>query len=372
MNHPLPAAEARELAEADPASLRGAAEEVRDRAFGRSITWSPKVFLPITRLCRDRCDYCSFRRSPDASGIYTMSLAEIRAEVARAAAAGCVEALICIGDTPETTFPRYRAFLAENGFHATVDFLHAAAQIALDAGLVPHTNAGLLSEESLTRLRAVNASQGIMLETTSERLLGAGQPHRRAPDKRPAVRLAMLEAAGRQRVPFTTGLLVGIGETPLERVDTLLAIRDSHRRWGHIQEVIVQNFRAGAATPMSGHPEPSDPDILRTVSLARLILDREVSVQAPPNLNPGAIEALVAAGINDLGGISPVTPDFINPGHPWPEISLLEARLGAMGFQLRPRLPVYPHWNSREFQHGDLEPALAAAGTRLDASRSAA
>lgn len=292
----------------------------------------------------------------------------IRAELQRAHGQGCTEALICIGDTPETAFPMYQRWLVDRGFGSTVDFLVASAHDALAAGLLPHTNAGVLDGESLQRLKVVNVSQGLMLESVSARLCEAGGPHRHAPDKRPEVRLAMLDEAGRRGIAMTTGILMGIGETPVERVEALLAIRELHRKYGHIQEVIVQNFRAGEHTPMAGVPEPSPAEVERTVALARLILDPEVSVQAPPNLNPGGIEGLLEAGINDLGGISPVTPDFVNPGHPWPELQALSRRLSDRGFRLRPRLPIYPRWAQAPFLDPELVPALNLAQRQLESA----
>jgi FO synthase len=268
---------------------------------------------------------------------------------------GAVEALFCLGDTPETAFPAYRATLASFGQSSTVDYLEWAGRAALDVGLLPHTNAGILSAREMERLKAVNVSLGLMLENVSDRLCKKGEPHHRAPDKRPQARLRMLEEAGRLRIAFTTGILVGIGETRAERIEALLAIRELHDRFGHIQEVIVQNFTPHAGTIMASAEEPSDGDIAHAVAMARLVLPPDVSVQAPPNLNPDRTELLLASGINDFGGISPVTPDYINPDRPWPVVDRLAAQVSAHGFELAPRLPIYGAYVERP---GFLEPGL--------------
>lgn len=329
---------------ATDALMREAAAR-RDARWGRRITYSPKVFLPLTNLCRDVCDYCAFRRSPKDPDAHTMTPAEVEATLARAQALGCTEALFCLGDRPEAAFPSYRALLASWGFGSTVDYLVWACGAAIDAGLMAHTNAGVLTRDELARLKPVNASMGLMLESTSERLCARGGPHAGAPDKRPDVRLAMHEDAGALAIPFTSGILVGIGETEDERVEALVAIRDAHRRHGHIQEVIVQPFRAHADTRMARAPEATDDDYLRAIALARLLLDDEVTVQAPPNLSC-SIAPLVAAGVNDLGGISPVTPDFINREHAWPHLDRLARDCEAIGRTLEPRLPVHDAWKA--------------------------
>jgi FO synthase len=322
--------------------LREAAAK-RDARWGRRITYSPKVFLPLTNLCRDVCDYCAFRRSPKDADAHTMTQAEVERVLADARKLGCTEALYCLGDRPEAVFPSYRELLARWGFGSTVDYLVWACEAAIAAGLHPHTNAGVLTRDELARLKPVNASMGLMLESTSERLCARGGPHAGAPDKRPAVRLAMHEDAGALVIPFTSGLLVGIGETEAERVETLEAIAASHRRHGHIQEVIVQPFRAHPDTWMARAPEATDDEYLRAIALARVILDEDVTVQAPPNLSR-SIAPLVDAGINDLGGISPLTPDFINREHAWPMIARLEADCASIGRTLAPRLPVHEGW----------------------------
>jgi len=337
--------------------VRAAACSVRDALFGRVVTYSPKVFLPLTNLCRNHCDYCSFRRSPGDPGEWTMTPAEIDGQLRRARDLGCGEALFCLGDKPEKAFSAYRRTLASLGQASTVDYLRWAGSAALSHGLLPHTNAGLLTDEDMVRLKGVNVSLGLMLECSSPRLCEAGMPHHRAPDKRPDRRLAMIDAAGRLRIPFTTGILVGIGETRRERIESLLAIRELHRRHGHVQEVIVQNFRAVPGVPMSHSPEPDDDEVTFAVAMARLVLDADISVQAPPNLNPASAEALLASGLNDFGGISPVTPDYINPRHPWPHLDALRGVCARAGFDLRPRASIYDRFVDRP---GFLDPGLVA------------
>ncbi len=343
-----------------PALLR-AAGRLRDRHKGRHVTYSRKVFLPITNICRDRCSYCTFRKDPDDPGAWTMQREEILDWVARARAQGCKEALLCLGDTPETAFPTYRTTLAELGHASTIDYVHEACETALAAGLLPHTNAGVLSHMEMQRLRPVNVSLGLMLESLSPRLRARGMPHHHAPDKEPARRLAMIDEAGRLRIPFTTGILIGIGETPEERADALLAIADLHARHGHVQEVIIQNFRAKDGIPMANVPEPSAGDMARAVAVARLVLGGTMNVQAPPNLNPDDHGILLRAGINDWGGISPVTQDYVNPEAAWPQIPMLADTCRAEGFTLGERLAIYPEYARPDF----LDPALAEPVERL-------
>ncbi len=364
---PISPEDAYALGEIEPRALPtllAIARERRDRAFGATLTFSPKVFLPLTNLCRNRCDYCSFRRSPGDPGEHTMSPSELREVFDRARAEGCVEALFCLGDTPETGFREYRALLRTWGHDGTVDYLRWAGELALEYGLLPHTNAGILSRAEMARLKEVNVSLGLMLENVSERLCEKGMPHHRAPDKRPHKRLAMTREAGELGIPFTSGLLIGIGETRRERVETLLAIRELHREHGHVQEVIVQNFRAHPEIPMAESSEPDAVEMAHTIALARLVLDDSVSLQAPPNLNAADVTLLVQSGINDFGGISPVTPDFINPRHPWPHLEGLAAVCEREGFVLAPRLPIYDSFLERP---GFLDPRLAGAVERAKA-----
>lgn len=355
-----------ELSHTEMAPLFAAAAEVRNRHYGRRVSFSPKVFLPLTNLCRNHCDYCSFRRSPGQPGEWTMRPDEVEAQLVRARAEGCVEALFCLGDKPEGAFSAYRRTLASFGHESTVDYLYSAAAMALRLGLLPHTNAGVLSLSDMTRLKEVNVSLGLMLENSSPRLCEPGMPHHRAPDKRPARRLRMLEEAGTLQIPFTTGILLGIGETRRERIESLLIIRQLHRAHGHIQEVIVQNFRARPNIPMHAAPEPEDLEVAHAVAMARLILDGEVSVQAPPNLNSASTALLLVAGINDFGGISPVTPDYINPLHPWPHLDALAETCAREGYTLYPRLPIYDRYLERpHFLLSELLPKVLAARTRL-------
>lgn len=363
---PMDVQEALTLAGAPLPELMARAAEVRDRGFGRVVTYSPKVFLPVTNLCRNRCGYCSFRRSPGDPGEHTMAPDEIERWLDRAATHGCSEALLCLGDTPETGFGRYRATLRQYGHARTVDYLEWTAERALARGLLPHTNAGILSRADMARLRRVNVSLGLMLESVSERLCEPGMPHHRAPDKRPARRIAMSRQAGELRIAFTSGVLIGIGETLRERVETLLAIAALHAEHAHIQEVIVQPFRARPDVAMADAAEPVDDELLQAVALARLLLPPDVSVQSPPNLGGRALTGLLAAGLDDLGGISPVTPDYINPRHPWPHLTALHERCERLGFALRPRLPVHPRMLLRDLLDAGLEAPVRRQARRLD------
>jgi FO synthase len=331
------------------AVLLEVAGAMRDRAHGRTLTYSPKVFLPVTNLCRDRCTYCTFRRDPGDAGEWTMSPEEIADWSARGRALGCIEALMCLGDKPEVAFRGFKSLLASYGAASTAEYVERACEIALDCGLLPHTNAGLLSKAEMARLRPLNASMGLMLENVSPRLRDRGMPHQHAPDKDPEPRLRMIAEAGELAIPFTTGILVGIGENQAERVASLLAIRRLHEAHGHVQEVIVQNFRAKPATAMAGSPELGDDDMIRTVALARLILGERMNLQAPPNLSPDAHALLIRAGINDWGGISPLTMDYVNPEAPWPHVDALRRTCEQEGFDLTSRLPIYDQWVDDRF-----------------------
>jgi FO synthase len=261
---------------------------------------------------------------------------------------GAKEALFSLGDKPEALFPEHRAFLRRMGHRTTLGYLRdVSAQVLEETGMLPHANPGLMSERDLAALREVNVSMGIMLETVSERLLGRGLAHDNAPDKVPARRLRTIGLAGKLGIPFTSGILIGIGESARERVDALVAIRDLHERWGHIQEVIIQNFRAKPRIPMRDAPEPTLDDMLRTVAVARLVLGPDVNIQAPPNLTPGVYPRLLAAGLNDWGGVSPLTPDHINPEKPWPGLRALREATERQGFVFRERLAIYPEYATR-------------------------
>jgi FO synthase len=332
------------------------------------MTYSPKVFIPLTRLCADVCHYCTFATTPSHLDAPYLSLSQVL-EIARAGeAAGCKEALFTLGDAPERRYATAREWLAEHGFERTVDYVrHCAEAVLKETGLLPHVNAGVLDEADWRMLRPVMASGGLMLESTSERLLDKGAAHHGSPDKVPAVRLASIAAAGRARVPMTSGVLIGIGETPPERIEALLALRDAHAEHGHLQEVIVQNFCPKPGTRMAHAPEASEVDFLRVVAAARLILPDEVSVQAPPNLNDERLAELIASGIDDWGGISPVTLDHVNPEAPWPQVERLAAICTAGGLPLVERLTVYPRFVATD-DRSWLDPALRPAVLKLSDS----
>jgi 7,8-didemethyl-8-hydroxy-5-deazariboflavin synthase CofG subunit len=325
-------------------ALLAAAVEAKQRFKPGVITYSRKVFLPLTNLCRDYCGYCTFRRDPGEPGAHTMTPEEVLQVAQAGEKLGCTEALFSLGDKPELAFPEMRATLQRLGYKSTLHYLEAMCELVLrETSLLPHPNPGLLSAEWIARLAAVSPSMGLMLETTSDHLLAPGAAHDNAPDKVPANRLHTIEEAGKQQVPFTTGLLIGIGETPHDRVDALLAIRELHRRYGHIQEVIIQNFRVKPDIPMRNWPEPTQGEMLRTIAVARLLMPG-VNIQAPPNLSAPYYEELLDAGLNDWGGISPLTPDYINPEKPWPHLDELKLRTESKGYTLRQRLPVYPEF----------------------------
>lgn len=324
--------------------LLQAARAAKERFKPHVITYSRKVFIPLTNLCRDYCGYCTFRRDPGEPGAHTMTPEEVLSVARAGERMGCTEALFSLGDKPELAFPEMRESLRHLGYRSTLHYLEAMCKMVLqETTLLPHPNPGLLSTEWLERLSAVSPSMGLMLETTSTDLLRPGAAHDNAPDKVPQKRLRTIEEAGKLGIPFTTGLLVGIGESSEDRVDTLLAIRDLHRRYGHIQEVIVQNFRVKPTIPMKDWREPSRGEMLRTVAVARLLMP-QINLQAPPNLSAPNYEELLSAGINDWGGVSPLTPDFINPEAPWPHLEELRARTEAQGYVLKQRLPVYPEF----------------------------
>jgi FO synthase len=331
----------------DLEALLEAASALRDRYKGRTVTYSRKVFIPLTNLCRDTCSYCTFVKQPWEASAHTMTPEEVVAVARAGKLLGCKEALFSLGDKPELKYPTYRRWLAERGYDSTLHYLADMCRLVFQkTGLLPHANPGLLTEADIAMLRPYNVSMGVMLENVSPRLLRPGMPHHRCPDKVPKRRLQTIEAAGRQRVAFTTGILIGIGETPEERVDSLFAIRDLQTRYGHIQEVIVQNFRAKPDIAMWDHPEPTLDDMLRTIAVARLVL-QEMNIQAPPNLAPREYRWYLRAGINDWGGISPLTQDFINPEAPWPKLRELQEVCREEGFQLRERLALYPEYVRR-------------------------
>src|SRR5256885_4759479 len=345
MGEGLVSAEAFALVDEPWSALAPEACRLRQLGHGRLVTYSPKVFVPLTKLCRDVCGYCTFARPPRRGERAYMSGDEVL-EVARAgAAAGCREALFTLGDKPELRYRVARDELAALGCSTTLEYLSRCARLVLDeTGLLPHVNPGVLSLDDTLALREVSASQGLMLETTAARLAERGGPHWASPDKLPAARLATIEAAGEARVPFTTGILIGIGETRREGLGALLAIRDLHERFGHVQEVIVQNFRAKRGTRMAVAPEPPLEELLWTCAAARLVLGARRNIQAPPNLSYADFPRLLDAGINDWGGVSPVTVDHVNPEAPWPEVERLAEGTRSRGLELAPRLTVYPDY----------------------------
>jgi len=343
--------------------LMALARQLAMAGHGCMVSFSKKVFIPLTHLCRDVCHYCTFARPPRRGERPYLAPEEVLAIARAGREAGCKEALFTLGDQPERRYAAARRALAELGADSTLTYLEGSAGLVLrETGLLPHLNPGVMSEDWLRRLRAVSVSQGIMLETAAERLSERGGPHFGSPDKRPGVRLATLEAAGRARVPFTTGLLIGIGETRAERVEALLAIRGLHERHGHIQEVIIQNFRAKPGTRMAASSEPALEDHLWTVSVARIVLGPHMSIQAPPNLQPEGLVQLIEAGINDWGGVSPVTPDHVNPEAPWPHLKALEEATERAGRTLAERLAIYPPFLAQPREW--LDPAMETPALR--------
>ncbi len=361
----IPDAAALALAErTDLDALCAEAASLRDAGHGRRVTWSRKVFLPLTQLCRDVCHYCTFAGPPRADRPPFLDEDAVLAIARHGAAAGCKEALFTLGDQPEARWPVARDWLAARGFASTLDYLrHAAGLVLRETGLLPHLNPGVMDRAAILRLRPVAASMGLMLETASERLSARGGPHFGSPDKHPALRLATIEAAGEAAVPFTSGLLIGIGETRRERIEALLALRALRARHGHLQEVIIQNFRAKPGTRMAAAPDATLDDLRWTIAVARLVLGPEAHIQAPPNLSPDGLAALLAAGIDDWGGVSPVTPDHVNPERPWPQLEALRAATEAAGHELVERLTIYPAFAAAPARW--LDPALRAPVLRL-------
>ena len=331
------------LRERDLPALMQRAAALRDAGFGRAVSYSRKVFVPLTKLCRDVCHYCTFARPPRPGERAYMTLDEVLDVARQGAAAGCREALFTLGDKPELRYPQARAELDALGYPTTIAYLEAAARAVADAtGLLPHANPGVVTRDELLALREVCPSQGLMLESTSRRLLERGEVHHGSPDKDPDARLETIRLAGELAIPFTSGILIGIGETREERIESLLALRELHDRYGHVQEIIVQNFRAKPDTRMAAAPEPTLDDLQWTIACARLIFGPDMAIQAPPNLTPEAFGSLIRAGINDWGGVSPVTPDHVNPEAPWPHLETLARATEREGKALTERLTVYP------------------------------
>jgi FO synthase len=327
----------------DTASLVAEAGALCETGHGNVVTYSRKVFVPLTKLCRDVCHYCTFARTPRHLTQPYMEIEEVVELCEQGARVGCQEALFTLGEKPELRYRVAREALSDLGVNSTLEYVRIVAeQVLKQTGLLPHINAGCMTAEEIDMLRPVSASMGIMLESASPRLCEKGMPHYGSPDKQPAVRLKTIELAGAAAVPFTSGILIGIGETRRERIESLLALRNLHHRYGHLQEIIVQNFRAKPETLMAGAPEPDLEDLLWTLAVARLIFGAEMSIQAPPNLSPGVLPQLLAAGINDWGGVSPVTPDHVNPEAPWPHLDKLARETELAGKFLDQRLTIYP------------------------------
>ena len=339
------------LALADRLSLAGIcdlARDIRDQGHGGIVTYSRKVFIPLTRLCRDFCHYCTFATTPKHLASAYLSTDEAVSIARQGQAMDCKEALFTLGEKPELRHAAARQALDKMGFATTLEYLaHVADRVLQETGLLPHINAGCMTPQEIAMLRPVSTSMGIMLETVAERLCEKGQVHYGSPDKNPQLRLQTMSDAGKAKVPFTTGILIGIGETTVERLDSLLAIRNLHREYGHIQEVIVQNFVPKADTKMARVPPPHTDELLWTIAMARIIFGPEMSIQAPPNLSPGKLQALVSAGINDWGGVSPLTPDHVNPESPWPQLDTLRQETAAAGKLLQERLTIYPIYTLR-------------------------
>jgi FO synthase len=357
--------------EIDDAALFAHAAALRDEGRGRTVTYSRKVFIPLTTLCVDRCSYCTFAKPPGGGGVYLVP-DEVLAVARAGDAHDCTEALFTLGDRPEQRWPQAREFLAERGHESTLQYVaEMSALVRTETRLFPHANPGLLDDDGFRLLRPTNPSMGMMLENISPRLTEPGMPHHGTVTKTPSRRVATIEAAGRQKVPFTTGILVGIGENSEEIVDSLFALRDLAARTGAIQEVIVQNFRAKADTRMRHSAEPVPRWFARVVALARWIMGPEANVQVPPNLTE-SYEIYLDAGINDWGGVSPLTIDWVNPEAPWPHLDELAARTNTAGFELRPRLPVYPEFINEEWIDSRLVVDVRAASDQdgLAAARS--
>jgi FO synthase len=356
----LSASEALALADrTDPRPLMRVAAALRDAGHGGLVSYSRKVFIPLTQLCRDVCHYCTFAHPPRRGEPAYLDADQVLAIARAGARAGCREALFTLGDKPELRYGAAREALARLGHETTHSYLAQMAELVLrETGLLPHLNPGVMTRADIDRLRQVSVSQGIMLESAAERLRRRGGPHFGSPDKDPAMRLETIVAAGEAAVPFTSGILIGIGETRRERIQSLLALRDLNDRYGHLQEIIIQNFRAKPGTRMAQAPEPDLDDHLWTIAVARLIFGPEMNIQAPPNLNPDGLAQMIAAGINDWGGVSPVTPDHVNPEAPWPALDLLAERTAVAGKLLVERLAIYPAY-ARDPERW-LDPALRA------------
>ncbi|HEX2420970.1 MAG TPA: 7,8-didemethyl-8-hydroxy-5-deazariboflavin synthase CofG [Acidimicrobiia bacterium] len=348
----------------DPAPLFIEARRLGDEGKGNTVTYSRKVFIPLTTLCRDRCTYCTFAQPPGAGGMY-LTPEEVLAVARAGRRHGCTEALFTLGDRPEDRWPQAREFLHSVGADSTLEYVVAMSRLVLEeTGLFPHANPGLMSMSEMERLRPYNPSMGLMLENVSKRLLAEGMPHFDCPDKDPELRMETIANSGRLSVPFTTGVLIGIGENNQEIVDSIVALTEAHATWGSIQEVIVQNFRAKANTPMRRHAEPIPTWFSIVIALTRWFFGPEMNLQVPPNLTEH-FELYLEAGINDWGGVSPLTIDWVNPEQPWPHLDELAARTSGAGYRLEPRLPVYSEFISERWIDPGLLPRVREADDEL-------
>jgi FO synthase len=325
-------------------ALMSVARIIRDNSKGKRMTYSRKIFIPLTNICRNRCGYCGFRKEPNDKDAEIMEPGKVISFAKAGSKARCTEALFTLGEKPEERYPEVKEELKKLGYDGTLEYLRDVCEMVIKkTGLLPHSNPGVMTKSELVDLKEVNSSMGLMLENVSDRLCNKGGAHEFSPSKRPKIRLATIENAGQLKIPFTTGLLIGIGESPEEVVDSLYAIKKINKKYGHIQEIIIQNFRAKPKTPMESYPEPSVKDIAKTIALTRIIFLGNMNIQAPPNLSNECSDYL-SSGINDWGGVSPVTKDFINPEAPWPEIEALKRVTEQKGFELKARLPVYPEF----------------------------
>ncbi|MGI0081762.1 MAG: 7,8-didemethyl-8-hydroxy-5-deazariboflavin synthase CofG [Nitrosopumilaceae archaeon] len=340
----------------DPSEIYSIAKILRNKHKGKTVTYSRKVFFNLINLCRDTCSYCTYKSEPGQSKLLMMSKKDVYYLAKLGKIHRCTEALFVTGERPEQKYQEARAWLGENGFGSTAEYLAYASEIALDAGLFPHTNAGNLTKSEMNELKKTNVSLGLMLENSSERLSEKDMPHEFAPSKNPKARLRVLEDAGELGIPMTTGILIGIGETVYEIIDSLYAIKEIHKKFGHIQEIILQNFHPKQDTRMRNFPSAEEAYFKKLVALARLIMP-EMNIQIPPNLSPKSYASFLSVGINDWGGISPITPDYVNPEFSWPPIDSVEKNSAVGGFKLRARLPVYPEFIS--LVHPDLKEKIA-------------
>ncbi len=325
-----------------------AASAVRNRSKGKTVTYSKNVFVPLTRLCRDRCGYCTFKIEPGEGNLFMLP-GQVIDIAKKGAGAGCTELLFVTGDKPELAYDVYRDALGEIGYDTTAEYLIEMGKTGLEEGIFPHTNLGLSTTEELSQFRKSNPSMGLMLENISDRLLRKGNAHHGCADKVPGLRMQTMEIAGELSIPWTSGILVGIGETFEERIDSLYALRELSLEYGHLQEIIIQNFNPKEGIKMERYPPADFLEMLKTVAISRLVFGGDMNIQIPPNLNNRNFVFYLLAGVNDLGGVSPLTIDYVNPEAPWPQVERMEREVRALGYQLRERLPVYPEYISERW-----------------------